>query len=58
MEIDIAQFKRLINTLPDDGKVIIEITKNYPDKIRHSHEELCGYRKIGKAFILECETVI
>lgn len=58
MEIDISQLKRLINALPDDGKVIIEVVKNYPDKIRYSHEELRGFRKVGKAFVLECETVV
>lgn len=58
MEIDISQLKRLINALPDDGKIIIEVVKNYPDKIRCSHEELRGYRKAGKVFILECETVV
>ena len=58
MEIDIAQFKRLINKLPDDGKIFIEVTKNYPDKIRQSKEELRGFRKVGKLFVLECETIV
>lgn len=58
MEIDIAQFKRLINALPDDGKILIEVTKYYPDKTLQSRDELRGYRKLGKVFVLECETVI
>lgn len=58
MDIDIAQFKRLMNELPDDGKILIEVIKEYPDKMRFSYEEPRGYRKIGKVFVLECETVV
>ncbi len=58
MEIDIVKLKRLINKLPDDGKILIEVTKCYPDKTRQSREELRGYRKMGKVFVLECKTAV
>lgn len=58
MEIDIANFKRIVNHLPDDGKILIHVEREYDDRINYSYEKLDGYRKVGKVLILECSTVV
>ena len=59
MEIDIVEFKRLVNKLPNDGKIIIQITKDFEDvygvkRLVKSNKKLYGFRKIGKVLLLEC----
>ena len=56
INLDLDRLKRMINSLPDDGKILIEVTRNYSDMTRKSNEELIGFRKMGKALILQCET--
>lgn len=58
MQINIIRLKKMINSLPDDGTIVIKITKEYPDKIRCSNEEINDFRKMGKILILECETIV
>lgn len=59
MEVDIVMFKKLVNTLPDDGKIIIQITKDIEDvygikRSVQSNKKLYGFRKVGKVLLLEC----
>ena len=57
-EIDLSSFKRIVNSLPDDGKILIRVTKHYDDRTRKSNEDLNGYLKMGKVLVLECDTLV
>lgn len=54
--VSIERFKNLVNKLPDDGKVIIEVEKDYVDKTRFSLEEMDAFRMQGKVLVITCTT--
>lgn len=58
MEIDIKRLKRVISSLPDDGKIIIQVTRNYSDRSNRSNEELVNWMKMGNVLILQCYTSV
>lgn len=56
--IRIKTFKNLVNSLPDDGEIRIEISKNYEYGIRKSLENIDSISKSGKVFIIRCSVDI
>ena len=52
--LSIERFKKLVNKLPDDGKIFIEVEKDYGDKTRFSRATLDGFKLQGKVFTMAC----
>lgn len=58
MEIDISRLKRVVNSLPDDARVLVEVTRNYGNRKNRSNEEVYGFLKMGKVLVLQCTTSV
>lgn len=54
--ISLSRFKRLVNKLPDDGEIKIEVEKDYGDKKRVSLEKVDCFRLRGKTLYIACTT--
>lgn len=57
-EIDIGRLKRTINALPDDGKIIIEVTRNYGNRKNRQNTEVESWSRFGKVLVLRCTTIL
>ena len=56
--VSLRWFKQLVNKLPDDGKVMIEVEKDYGDRTRLSLEKVDYFKLQGKVLIIACTTKI
>ena len=56
--VSVRRFKNLVNKLPDDGKIMIEVEKDYSDKIRFSLDKVNGFRLQGKVLVITCTTIV
>lgn len=56
--VSLRWFKNLVNKLPDDGKVMIEVEKDYGDRTRLSLEKVDYFKLQGKVLIIACTTKI
>lgn len=56
--VSIRRFKNLVNKLPDDGKIMIEVEKDYGDRIRLSLDKVDGFKLQGKVLIIACTTIV
>ena len=54
--VSIRWFKQLVNKLPDDGKVMIEVEKDYGDRTRLSLEKVDYFKLQGKVLVIACTT--
>ena len=54
--VSLRWFKNLVNKLPDDGKVMIEVEKDYGDRTRLSLEKVDYFKLQGKVLIIACTT--
>ena len=54
----IRRFKNLVNKLPDDGKIMIEVEKDYGDRTRFSLDKMDAFKLQGKALIIVCTTKV
>lgn len=54
--ISLSRFKRLVNNLPDDGEIKIEIEKDYGDKKRVSLEKVNYFRLRNGRLYIYCTT--
>lgn len=57
-EAELKRLKRVINALPEDGKVMIHVKKHYTDRTRESNEEIRSWMRMGKVLVLNCDTVV
>ena len=56
--VSIRRFKNLVNKLPDDGKIMIEVEKDYGDRTRLSLDKVDGFKLQGKVLIIACTTIV
>ena len=56
--VSLRWFKQLVNKLPDDGKVMLEVEKDYGDRTRLSLEKVDYFKLQGKVLIIACTTKI
>ena len=56
--VSIRRFKNLVNKLPDDGKILIEVEKDYGDRTRLSLDKVDGFKLQGKVLIIACTTKV
>lgn len=56
--VSVRRFKNLVNKLPDDGKIMIEVEKYYGDRTRLSLDKVDGFKLQGKVLIIACTTVV
>lgn len=54
--VSIRRFKNLVNKLPDDGEIRIEVEKDYGDRTRRSLEKIDGFKLQGKVLVICCTT--
>lgn len=54
----LRRLRGMIASLPDDGTVMIQITRNYPDRSNHDNALVKGFMQMGKVVVLQCETVV
>ena len=56
--VSIRRFKNLVNKLPDDGEIRIEVEKDYGDRTRFSLDKVDGFKLQGRVLIIACTTVV
>ena len=56
--VSVEWFKKLVNQLPDDGKVRIEVEKDYGDRTRLSLEKVDFFIRKGKVLVIACTTKV
>ena len=57
--VSVERLKRIINKLPDDGEIRIEVAKHYDDgRVRHTLEKMDAFRLQGKVLIIGCSTIV
>lgn len=56
--VSIRRFKNLVNKLPDDGKIMIEVEKDYGDKTRFDLEKVDAFSLHGNMFVIACTTKV
>ena len=54
--VSIKRFKALVNKLPDNGEIRIEVEKNYGDKTKWSLEKVDVFGLKGNVLIIACTT--
>lgn len=54
----IRRFKALVNKLPDDGQIIIEVEKDYGDKTRIDWSPIDCFALKGNVFTIGCTTKV
>ena len=54
----IKDLKQLVNSLPDEVEVLIEIEKTQNDIQDFSMEVVGDYRLVGRNLVLECKTAV
>ena len=54
--VSIRRFKNLVNKLPDDGEIRIEVEKDYGDRTRLSLEKVDGFALKGRVLVIACTT--
>lgn len=52
--VGVERFKRIVNKLPDDGQIRIEVTKDYGDRKRLSLAQVDVFALKGKVLFLGC----
>ena len=52
--VSIRRFKNLVNKLPDDGKIIIEVEKDYGDRTRVDLAKVDFFNLQGKVLMIAC----
>lgn len=52
--VSVERFKRIVNKLPDDGQIRIEVTKDYGDRKRLSLAQVDAFALKGKVLFLGC----
>lgn len=56
--VSMQRFKNLVNKLPDDGRIMIEVEKDYGDRTRFSLDKMDAFRLQGKVLIIACTTKV
>ena len=56
--VSLRRFKNLVNKLPDDGKIMIEVEKDYGDRTRLSLDKIDSFKLQGKVLIIACTTIV
>lgn len=54
--VSIRRFKNLVNKLPDDGKIVIEVEKDYGDRTRVDLARVDFFNLQGKVLMIACTT--
>lgn len=54
--LSIRRFKNLVNKLPDDGAIRIEVEKDYGYKTRFDLEKVDAFKLQGKVLVICCTT--
>lgn len=54
----LRRLRGMIASLPDDGTVMIQITRNYPNRSNRDNALIKGCMQMGKVVVLQCETVV
>ena len=54
----IKDLKQLVNSLPDEVEVLIEVEKAHNSISDYSLEEVNDYRLVGCDLVLECNTAV
>ena len=54
--VSIRRFKNLVNKLPDDGEIRIEVEKDYGDRTRFDLVKVDGFNLKGRVLVIACTT--
>lgn len=55
-DFNLDRFKRIVNSMPDNGEIRIEVERDYGNRTNLSLERVEGFALKGKVLVIACST--